>query len=186
MVSKPLLSLAIILAVVLCSPIITGCVQTTVSGSPPPKSRTKKFPKTPPNEVVKEFLSALEGYDFKKAYKFISTAYASNLDPDSYALDMKKGLVETLHWSLLKYEVLSVRILGNQAFVIAEMSVKYTLPTDEEPTLKNIRVQYALDKIDSKWIIARDTCILNCESPPGLGMKEVRPLKLSPVEEPKR
>ncbi len=179
--------LAIILSLALLFPLLSGCMQTTVSSSLPPDRRPeRKLPRKPPDRVVNDYLSALKNYDFKRAYKELSPAYAGTPYIESYELNMRKGLVDTLDWSLLRFEVMGVRILGDQAFVVAEMGVKYSPPNAPEPKLKNFQVQYLLSNIDKRWVITSAKCISNCEERLGLGMQEMRPLELKPVEEPRR
>jgi ketosteroid isomerase-like protein len=123
----------------------------------------EKPPDTSPSQVVSDYLEALKRRDFGKTYDFISSGYAANLDKQSYELNMRQGL-DKYHWTLLDYQVLGVQILGDQAFVLAELEVRFKPDNSERETQKKVRVQYGLTVSEKKWKISQSNCILNCVS----------------------
>ncbi|MEM4407437.1 MAG: hypothetical protein QXI19_01695 [Candidatus Caldarchaeum sp.] len=151
-------------------------MQRVVSGSPVQSRPAFTYPAVSPNRVVEEYLSALKGMDFRRAYKHISLGYAGGVDPEGYEINMKKGLVENLHWSLNSYEVVGVKVLGDQAYVLTDLGVTYKLPDSPQAITKKVRVQYNLSAIDKKWVIVGDSCVEGCEKAPGIEFKEIKPI----------
>jgi len=140
---------------------LSACVN--VSTAPTPLKHAEKPPATSPAQVVSDYLEALKQGDFGKTYDFISIGYAANLDKQSYELNMKQSLGK-YHWTLLGYQVLGVQILGEEAFVLTELEVRFKPANSEEETQRKIRVQYALSVLEKKWKISQSNCILNCVS----------------------
>jgi hypothetical protein len=151
-------------------------MQTVVSGSPVQSRPAFTYPAVSPTKVVEEYLSALKGMDFRKAYKYISLGYAGGVDPEGYEINMKKGLVDNLHWALQSYEVVGVKVLGDQAYVLTNLGVTYKLPDSPQATNKSVKVQYNLSAIDKKWVIVGDSCVEGCEKAPGIEFKEIKPI----------
>ncbi len=147
-----------LLAGLLC---LFACV--SVSTSPVPSRHAEKPPDTSPAQVVSNYLEALKNRDFAKTYDFISSGYAANLDRKSYEINIKQGL-DKYHWTLLGYQILGVQILGDQAFVLTELEVRFKPANSEEETQKKVRVQYGLTVLEKKWKISQSNCILNCVS----------------------
>lgn len=157
-----------------------SCVQTTETGGPPPpRSIRIKLPSTSPNRVVEGYLEALKKENFGKAYRFITMGYAGNVDREGFEINMRRGLVEKLEWLLLNYEVIGIKILGDRAYVVAEISTKYKPLNSQSFKLKNVRVQYDLGIIDKSWLILGDKCILNCEEGPNPESESVKPIELN-------
>jgi hypothetical protein len=141
-----------------------ACVN--VSKSPNTSSAVKpaeKPPATSPARIVSDYLEALKKRDFGKTYDLISSGYASNLDKESYEVNIKQSL-EKYHWNLLSYQILGVQILGDQAFVLAELEVQFKPIKSAEETQKRVRVQYGLTIVDKNWKISQSNCTLNCVS----------------------
>jgi len=142
------------------------CLSACVSVSTSPVSsvkHTEKLPDTSPAQVVSDYLEALKNRDFGKTYDFISSGYAANLDRKSYEINIKQDL-DKYHWTLLGYQVLGVQILGDQAFVLTELEVRFKPTNLEKETQKKLRVQYGLTALEKKWKISQSNCILNCVS----------------------
>lgn len=158
---------------------LQACVQTTLSGDPVPKKETFTMPSTSSTKVVEAYLKALEKQDFRKAYKYLTIGYASNLDIDGYELNMRKGYVEKLQWSLLKFEILGVRNIGTQSYVVTQMGVKYRPVNSESIKIRNYKAQYTLGVNDKKWVITGDKCIESCEEDASSNLKfeKLRPLE---------
>jgi len=129
---------------------LLACFSTTRPDSGP------RIPRTSPIHTVSGYLDALKGKNFNKAYSYITILYAGNLDKESYVLNMKKTFVDKLNWNLLNYQIESVQIFGEQAYVVAELDVNYQLPENEERVNKKIEVQYVLSSIGNKWKINSD------------------------------
>lgn len=140
---------------------LSACAVLETRGTTPPKA--PKPPRTSPAKTVVGYLDALKEADFMEAYEFITMGYASNLDKESYKINMEQSLVKRYNWRLSNYEVLSVRILGSLSYVVARLSVQYS-PANTKPTTKTIDIQYELNPIDGKWKITADKCIENCMS----------------------
>ena len=132
---------------------LLGCV---TSGKPKSGST---LPKTSPIHAVSGYLDALKGKNFDKAYSYISKFYAGNLDQESYVLSMKNTFVDKLNWNLSNYQIESVQIFGEQAYVTAELAVSYKLPKKDELVNKTVKVQYVLSSIDNKWKINSDDLV---------------------------
>ena len=147
-----LLTLAFILG-------LSACV-----GASKSPSSGLKLPSTSPAKVVGGYLDALGKSDFVKTYDFISPGYAGNLDKESYRINMEQGLVKKYNWSLLDFEIKGVRIVGSQAFVVAELGVQYKPVNAENQVQKKIEIQYVLAALDNKWKITSDSCISNCQA----------------------
>jgi len=164
-----------------CSLVFAGCVQTTVSGRPIPAGR-KGFtlPSESPNTVVEKFLKSLKAKKFREAYDYISVDYAGNLDKEGYDLNMRKGMVENLKWSLSGYDLMGVRILGNRAYVVSKVDVNYKPIHSQNMVSKQVRIQYELSIIEKRWVIVTDSCIYNCEQDAsgGSGNIELKPIEL--------
>jgi hypothetical protein len=118
-----------------------------------------KIPRTSPIHTVSGYLDALKGKNFNKAYSYISILYAGNLDEESYVLNMKKTLIDKSNWNLSNYQIESVQIFGEQAYVTAQLDVSYKLPKNDELVNKTIEVQYVLSSIDNKWKINSDDLV---------------------------
>lgn len=127
-------------------------------------SSTLKLPSTSPARVVDSYLDALKRADFVKTYDFISPGYAGNLDKESYRINMEQGLVKKYNWSLLGYEIKGVQIIGSQAFVVAELGVRFMPNNSGDQVQKKIEIQYVLGASDNKWKITSDNCVSNCEA----------------------
>jgi hypothetical protein len=141
-----------------------ACINVSTSPTPPSTAKTaQKPPATSPAEAVNYYLEALKKRDFGKTYDFISGGYAANLDRGSYEVNMKQSLDKS-HWTLLSYEVLGVQILGDQAFVLTELEVRFKPANSEKETQKKVRIQYGLTVSEKKWKISVSNCILNCVS----------------------
>lgn len=159
--------------------ILPSCVQTTESGgAPPPKSTRIELPSTSPNRVVEGYLEALKKQNYGKAYSYGTIGYAGNLDREGYEINFR-GFVEKLQWLLLNYEIIGIKILGNQAYVVVEINTKYKPLNSENFKLKNVRVQYNLGIIDESWLILGDRCILNCEGTHTPEIESVKPVEIN-------
>jgi hypothetical protein len=148
----PLLSLVFVLGLYACA------------GASKSPSANLKLPSTSPAKVVDGYLDALEKADFVKTYDFISPGYAGNLDKESYQITMEQGLIKKYNWSLLDFEIKGVRIIGSQAFVVAELGVQFKPLNSDNQVQKKIEIQYVLAALDNKWKITSDSCISNCQS----------------------
>jgi hypothetical protein len=120
------------------------------------------LPSKSPARVVRDYLEALKKYDFDRSYDFISIGYAGNLDRESYKINMKHNLIDNFNWKLINYEVIGVRIIGDQAFVVTELEVKYRPRGSKEDEQRRVRVQYVLTVLDKSWKITSDECVFNC------------------------
>lgn len=140
---------------------LSACVSVTTS--PTPLKHAEKPPATSPSQVVSDYLEALKKRDFRKTYDFVSSGYAANLDKESYEINIKQNL-DKYRWTLLGYQVLGVQILGDQAFVLTELEVRFKPANSEKETQKKIRVQYGLAVSEKKWKISQSNCTLNCVS----------------------
>lgn len=157
----PILAFSVLMV---CSFVFAGCVQTTVSGKPiPGKKKGFTLPSESPNTVVEKFLKSLKAKKFREAYNYISTDYAGNLDKEGYDLNMRKGMVENLKWSLSGYDIMGVRILGRRAYVVSKVDINYKPIQSQEMVSKLVRIQYELSIIERRWVIVADKCIYNCE-----------------------
>ena len=134
----------------------SACVTVSTSPNTSSKKPVEKLPDTSPSQIVSGYLEALKKGDFQKAYDFVSIGYAGNFDKQGYEVSMKQDLIEKRHWSLLNYQVSGAQIFGNEAFVTAELEVKYKLTDSEKEIQKKIRVQYRLNILEKKWKISSD------------------------------
>jgi hypothetical protein len=141
---------------------LSACVSVSTSPAPTLK-HAEKPPTTSPSQVVNDYLNALKKRDFGKTYDFITSGYAANLDRESYEINMKQSL-DKYQWTLLGYQVLGVQILGDQAFVLTELEVRFKPANSEKETLKKVRIQYGLNILEKEWKISQSNCILNCIS----------------------
>lgn len=121
-----------------------------------------KLPSTSPVKVVSGYLDALRRADFVKSYEFITVGYAGNLDKESYKINMEQSLVKRYNWSLVGYEIKGVRIIGDQAFVVTEIDVRFKPLDSKDSIRKKIEVQYLLASFGKDWKISADECISNC------------------------
>jgi hypothetical protein len=165
----PLLSLVFVLGLYACA---------GASRSP----SSLKLPSTSPAKVVDGYLGALEKADFVKTYDFISPAYAGNLDKESYRINMEQGLVKKYNWSLLDFEIKGVRIVGSQAFVVAELGVQFKPLNSENQVQRKIEIQYVLAALDNKWKITSDSCISNCQALDDTTSQGLRPGNFKSLE----
>jgi hypothetical protein len=149
----------ILLSILLIGSSACSTVSTSSSTS---SSSVLKLPPTSPARIVSGYLEALRDQDFEKAYEFISIGYAGNLDKESYKINMEHSLVKNYNWSLVNYEILGVKILGDQAFVVAELEVKLTPPKSKNQVHKKVRNQYVLNALENEWRITADNCVSNC------------------------
>ncbi len=142
---------------------LSACVSVSTSPTPSTVKHNEKPPVISPSQVVSDYLEALKKRDFRKTYDFVSSGYAANLDKESYEINIKQSL-DKYQWTLLGYQVLGVQILGDQAFVLTELEVRFKPATSEKETQKKVRVQYGLTISEKKWKISQSNCILNCVS----------------------
>ncbi len=158
---------------------LSACVTVSKSSnSTTVKSPNVKPPDVSPSQVVGNYLEALKKSDFQKAFEFISIGYAGNFDKEGYEINMKHDLVEKHHWTLLNYQVLGAQVFGDQAFVVADLEVKFKPDNSENETQKKISVQYGLAVLEKKWKIASDKCISNCIATEDSAGQGVKPLDL--------
>lgn len=129
-----------------------------------PKQQNPKPPRASPAKSVTGYLDALKEADFLEAYEFITQGYASNLDRESYKINMEQSLIRRYGWRLSSYEILGVRILGSLSYVVTKLQVQYKPVNVDTPIIRIVEVQYELNPIDGKWKIASDSCIANCTS----------------------
>lgn len=122
------------------------------------------LPSSSPAKVVDSYLEALKKEDFLKTYEFISFGYAGNLDKESYKINMEQGPLKKYSWSLLNYQITSVRIVGDQAYVSSELEVQFKPPDSQSKIQKTIEVQYVLAPLDNDWKITADNCFSNCSA----------------------
>lgn len=142
---------------------LSACVNVSTSPTPSTVKHSEKPPVTSPSQVVSDYLEALKKRDFRKTYDCISSGYAANLDKESYEINIKQNL-DKYQWTLLGYQVLGVQILGDQAFVLTELEVRFKPANSEKETQKKVRVQYGLTVSEKKWKISQSNCTLNCVS----------------------
>jgi hypothetical protein len=122
------------------------------------------IPSTSPAKVVSDYMDALKRQDFSKTYEFITIGYAGNLDRESYKINWEQGFIKKYNWNLLDYQIMGVRIIGNQAYVYTQLTVEYKPLNSEAKVQKNIEIQYVLSDMEKEWKIAGDNCISNCIS----------------------
>jgi len=157
--NKPIVNRLILLLVFLLVEGLSACGGVSKSSSSPPQL---KLPSTSPVKVVSGFLDALRKADFVKSYGFITIGYAGNLDKESYRINMEQILVKRYNWSLAGYEIKGVRIIGDQAFVVTELEVRFKPLDSQKPIRKKIEVQYVLASFENEWKISAGECISNC------------------------
>ncbi|MGQ0793914.1 MAG: hypothetical protein ACT4NX_07505 [Deltaproteobacteria bacterium] len=146
-----------------------GCALQNASNTDSPAVRTAPPPppRTSPAKSVSGYLDALRVKNFLKAYDFISAGYAGNLDRESYRINMEQILVKKYNWALKSYEILGVRILGAQSYIVVELNIENPIDAGAEPS-KIVQVQYELNAIEGRWKIVGDSCIKNCALPDGV------------------
>lgn len=145
--------------------IIIACLIGCVSTGTKPKS-TPRAARESPIHTVKGYLDALKAKNFGKAYSYITILYAGNLDEESYVLNMKKMLVDRSNWNLRNYQIESVQIFGEQAYVTAELDVDYRVPKNDKLVNKKVEVQYVLSTINNKWKINSDDLVEEASGTP--------------------
>lgn len=138
---------------------VSGCTGVSTTSS----SRLN-LPSTSPAKVVSDYMEALKRRDFSKTYEFITIGYAGNLDRESYKINWEQGFIKKYNWNLLDYQVMGVRIIGDQAYVYTKLAVEYKPVNSDKKVQKNIEIQYVLSNLEKQWEIAGDNCISNCVS----------------------
>ena len=149
-----------LISLLICLMAFSACIGVSTSSTtsnPPPT------PKISPSQVVGDYLEALKIRDYGKTYEYISSAYAANLDLESYKINMKQSL-DKFSWGLLSYQILGVQILGDHALVVAELEVQFKPLNSAKETQKKTSIQYGLIVVDDKWRISESNCISNCVS----------------------
>ena len=138
---------------------VSGCTGVSTTSS----SRLN-LPSTSPAKVVSDYMEALKRRDFSETYEFITIGYAGNLDRESYKINWEQGFIKKYNWNLLDYQVMGVRIIGDQAYVYTQLAVEYKPVNSEKKVQKKIEIQYVLSNLEKQWKIAGDNCISNCVS----------------------
>ena len=67
---------------------------------------------------------------------------------------------------LRNYQIESVQIFGEQAYVTAELDVDYRVPKNDKLVNKKVEVQYVLSTINNKWKINSDDLVEEASGTP--------------------
>lgn len=106
----------------------------------------------------------MKNQNYGETYNYIDKIYADLNDREGYVLVLKQNLDKNLQWKLLNFEIVGVKILGTQSYVVAEQHVEYKLPGQTKRINKTTQVQYELFAKGNEWKINASRCIINCES----------------------
>ena len=131
----------------------------------------RKDIKPTPTEVVKDYLNAIKGKNYEKAYKYVSVPYT---DKAGYINQMKNTLADN-NFSLISYRMLATQIYDRTSTVVVELSTQRKSPTTGSLINLNQTSQYSLGVFDNKWLITSDSCIEGCievEQEPVLEIQE--------------
>lgn len=131
----------------------------------------RKDIKPTPTEVVKDYLNAIKGKNYEKAYKYVSVPYT---DKAGYINQMKNTLADN-NFSLISYRMLATQIYDRTSTVVVELSTQRKSPTSGSLINLNQTSQYSLGVFEDKWLITSDSCIEGCievEKEPVLEIRE--------------